>query len=65
MKTVEDRNNFALSCKTSLSYLRKCISLNHPPGPKIAVSIERASRGKVHRKDMYPDDYWEFWPELK
>lgn len=34
------------------------------PSPANCVAIERATVGKVSRKDLRPDDWREIWPEL-
>ena len=31
---------------------------------KACVAIERATAGKVSRKDLRPDDWMQIWPEL-
>ena len=35
-----------------------------PVPPKTCVAIEKATTGKVTRKDLRPEDYWEWWPDL-
>ena len=35
-----------------------------PVPPKICVAIERVTEGKVTRKELRPEDYWELWPDL-
>jgi len=32
--------------------------------PKRCVQIEQATNGKITRKDLRPDDWYLFWPEL-
>jgi DNA-binding transcriptional regulator YdaS (Cro superfamily) len=60
---AEDRDLFAGRCGTSLSYLRKAVSLGQTLGPALCVSIERASGGNVRRADLRSD--WPLiWPEL-
>ena len=34
------------------------------PGPANCVAIERATGGKVTRKDLRPDDWFLIWPEM-
>lgn len=34
------------------------------PGPEYCVAIERATGGKVTRRDLRPDDWAAIWPEL-
>lgn len=31
---------------------------------KLAPRIEKATKGQVTRKDMFPTDYAKYWPEL-
>jgi DNA-binding transcriptional regulator YdaS (Cro superfamily) len=63
-KTPQFQNEFALSCNTTISYLRKAISNNELLNPKLCVSIERESDEEVTRKHLRPDDWHEVWPEL-
>ena len=40
-------------------------SLNQRPVPlERCVAIERATAGKVTRRDLRPDDWQDIWPEL-
>ena len=60
---AEERDLFAGRCGTSVSYLRKAVSLGQTLGPALCVSIERASGGQVRRDDLRGD--WKMiWPEL-
>ena len=34
------------------------------PGPRVAVAIEQYTGGQVGRRDFYPHDWREIWPEL-
>lgn len=63
-KTPQFQDEFALSCGTSIGYLRKAISNNELLNPKLCVSIERESDSEVTRKDLRPDDWHSYWPEL-
>lgn len=36
-----------------------------PVPDKHALAIERATNGKVTRKELCPDDWPRYWPELK
>ena len=59
----DERDLFAGRCGTSVSYLRKAVSLGQVLGPALCVSIERASGGRVCRADLRSD--WKLiWPEL-
>jgi DNA-binding transcriptional regulator YdaS (Cro superfamily) len=35
------------------------------PGPQYCVAIEDATKGRVRRWDLRPDDWHLIWPELK
>ena len=48
----------------SMSYLSQMASGKANIAPKRAVEIEQATDGIVSRKDMFPDDWHEIWPEL-
>lgn len=37
---------------------------DRPVPPKRCSAIERVSAGEVSRKDLRPDDWSEYWPEL-
>ena len=59
----DERDLFAGRCGTSVSYLRKAVSVGQLLGPALCVSIERASGGQVRRADLRSD--WPLiWPEL-
>ena len=59
----DERDLFAGRCGTSVSYLRKAVSLGQTLGPALCVSIELASGGEVRRADLRSD--WPLiWPEL-
>ena len=60
---AEDRDLFAGRCGTSVSYLRKAVSLGQTLGPALCVSIEQASGGQVRRADLRAD-WAAIWPEL-
>ena len=61
---VAEQTAFADSCKTSIGYLRKALSIKQPLNPKVCVRAERFTAKKVMRWDLRPDDWFEFWPEL-
>lgn len=35
------------------------------PPPKICVRIEKWTGGQVSRRELRPNDYLDFWPELE
>ncbi|MGP2502304.1 transcriptional regulator [Pantoea ananatis] len=63
--SLSEQRIFADICGTTIGYLRKALSKNHELGPALCVLIEKASDGKVTRKDLHPTDWESIWPELK
>lgn len=63
--SLSEQRIFADTCGTTIGYLRKALSKNHELGPALCVLIEKASDGKVTRKDLHPTDWESIWPELK
>ncbi len=55
---------FASSASTTVGYLRKVMSTNGAIGPALAVRLESASSGVIHRWDLRPHDWHLIWPEL-
>lgn len=35
------------------------------PSPENCLSIEKATKGKVTRQELRPNDFWLIWPDLK
>lgn len=62
--SLERQRVFAVSCGTSLEYLRKAISKKQKLGAALSVLIETNSGGSVSRKNLHPDDWEKIWPEL-
>lgn len=61
--SFEAQEKFARACDTTIGYLRKALSVQQKLRPTLCVAIERATDGKVTRKDLRPD--WDLiWPEL-
>lgn len=63
----QERGNatrLAAAMGVQLSYLSQMASGIRPINPVRAVQIERVTRGAVKRKDMFPEDWRLFWPEL-
>lgn len=59
------RKAFGVRCGTTFGYLRKACSPGQPPlGPRLCAKIEQASRKKITRMDLRPNDWAEIWPEL-
>lgn len=55
---VEMQIVFAANCRTSLSYLRKIISMEREPRADLAIAIDRNSRGAVTVEDVSPGIDW-------
>lgn len=55
---------FAVSCGTTLGYLRKAASVGQVLHPKTCALIEAETAGAVTRRDLHPDDWHVIWPEL-
>ena len=60
----DERSAFFNSVGTSEGSLRKECSKGQKLGPRLCVSIERASCGEVTRRDLIPGDWHNIWPEL-
>lgn len=63
--TVPEREAFAKKCDTSRHHLQNAAYGYKPIGAKLAVAIERESKRKVTRQEMFPGTFKETWPELK
>lgn len=61
---VVERQTLAHALGKSLWRLNNLAYGRSKPSPKLAVAIERTTNGAVSRKDIYPDDWAEIWPEL-
>lgn len=48
----------------SRAYLYQMATGRRPITPKRAVLIESVTDGKVSRKDLFPNDWQETWPEM-
>ena len=48
----------------SPSYVSQLIAGARPLPVERCPEIERATSGAVTRRDLRPDDWWLFWPEL-
>lgn len=57
--TPEEQKQFAISCGTTIAYLRKRISDRTANlGEKICIEIEDKSKGIVTCEDLRPDVNW-------
>lgn len=58
-------SEMAAALGISRSYLSQMASRSAPIPPKLAVAIETQSEQVVTRKDLFPDDWQQIWPELQ
>jgi len=54
----------AKQLKIDPSYLSRLASGDRSITPSRAMDIERATAGAVTRKDLFPKDWFDHWPEL-
>lgn len=54
----------ARGCDASVAFLRAIAAGERPCPHKLAVKIETFTQGEVSRRDLFPDDWHENWPEL-
>lgn len=59
-----EAKKLASALKVSSSYLSQMASGRCSISPLRCVEIEKATKGKVSRKDLRPKDYLKIWPEL-
>ncbi len=55
---VEEQIDLALRCGTTLSYLRKAISIKQRLGESLVINIERETGGKVRCESLRDDVDW-------
>jgi DNA-binding transcriptional regulator YdaS (Cro superfamily) len=60
----EERQRLEAATGTTVAYLRKAVSAKQRIGAEICVAIEKATEGKVSRRDLRPMDWQLIWPEL-
>lgn len=58
--TSAEQIEFALRCKTTISYLRKAISVGTSLKTKLSINIERESKREVTVEQLLPDADWNF-----
>jgi DNA-binding transcriptional regulator YdaS (Cro superfamily) len=71
MKLIDYLSEKNISQSELATFLKKtagrvghwCRGVDLPP-PAVCVSIEKWSNGIVTRKDLRPNDWQDFWPEL-
>ncbi len=54
----------ARGCDASVAFLRAIATGKRPCPTKLAVKIESFTKREVTRRDLFPDDWHEVWPEL-
>lgn len=57
---TSEQEDFANRCETSLSYLRKAISIGQTLGERLVIAIERESAGSVRCEHLRPDVDWKY-----
>lgn len=60
---TSEQEDFASRCETSLSYLRKAISVDQKLGERLVIAIERESGGAVRCEKLRPDVDWKYLSE--
>lgn len=58
--TVVEQRAYAISCGTTLNYLRKALCINQRIGAALARRLDEQSGGYVKKQNIRPD----VWPEL-
>lgn len=59
-----DAKKLAAELGVSSSYLSQMASGRSSISPRRCVEIERATKGRVSRQELRPDDWESIWPEL-
>lgn len=62
--TPEQRDSFALACKTTLGHMRNVMYGQKSCATDLAVHIERESKSAVTRRELRREDWHKHWPEL-
>jgi DNA-binding transcriptional regulator YdaS (Cro superfamily) len=57
--------NLASLLGVSPSYLSQMASGTANISPERGVQIEKATKGQVSRRDLFPDNWKAIWPELE
>lgn len=56
-------SRLAAALNVSPSYLSQ-LAAGSPISPARCVELEKATSGRVTRKDLRPNDYFDIWPEI-
>jgi DNA-binding transcriptional regulator YdaS (Cro superfamily) len=59
-KPLEDQEDFAARCKTTIGYLRKAMSAKDRLGADLVLRLERESDGAVRCEKLRPDVDWAY-----
>lgn len=62
--TPAEREAFAAKCETSVGHLQNVAYGFRPASAELAVLIERNSKKRVTRIDLFPERFPRIWPEL-
>ena len=54
----------AMQARVAQAFLWAIAKGARPCPVKLAVRIERITLGEVSRRDLFPDDWWEYWPDM-
>lgn len=54
----------AKGVNAAVAFLRAIANGERPCPPKLAVKIDTFTNGEVSRRDLFPEDWHELWPEL-
>ncbi|HYN54371.1 MAG TPA: YdaS family helix-turn-helix protein [Methylotenera sp.] len=62
--TKTNQCDFAEQMNVSNGMVNQWVNGTRPIAPHQCVLIEKLTDGKVTRKDLHPDDWFDIWPEL-
>lgn len=62
--TPEERSKFALDVGTTPKHLTNVAYGYKPLNPAVCSAIEKATRKKVTRRELRPNDFHLIWPDL-
>lgn len=60
-----ERRDVADACDISEAYLYQVLTNRKVASPELSTLIEQASKERVMRWDLRPDDWHRIWPELR
>lgn len=59
-RPVEEQQDFAARCGTTIGYLRKALSTKPDLDAELVIALERESGGVVRCEDVRPGVDWEY-----